>query len=233
MKKILYLAGVVGLGLWVAACGGKATIEGTVLDTLGNPLDGAAVTIEGSTAVGMSDSSGKFSVSWVPGETLKVVAAKIGYLSHSVEVQASEAGTYDVGTIELQPQPPDKGLWLWDNNVFTRITDSFLERGKADKTVGWCLPANPGDPTPVPGGDVVFFDWSDQDRHLVRLDEKGCAGTRKTESWLVDDDIEQTTEELRDDMYLRKAKLTPGRYVYADWTGGFFSRGTSCYFVVK
>ncbi len=233
MSKVLYVAGVLALGLGLAACGGKATIEGTVQDTLGNPIEEAAATIEGSTAVGMSDATGKFSVSWMPGETMKVVVAKNGYLSHTAEVQATEAGTYDVGTVQLQPQPPDKGLWLWDNNEFTRITDSYLQRGKVDRTTGWCLPDNPGEPTQVPAGDVTFFDWSDQDRHLVRLDEKGCAGLRETEKWVVDDQIEETVEELREDMYLRRVKLTPGRYVYADWTGGFFSKGTTCYFLVR
>jgi len=218
-------------GLALAGCGGKASIVGTVVDTMGNPISDAAATIEGSTAVGMTDSSGKFSVSWMPG-THKVMVGKAGYLSFSIELAAEEAIEYDLGTIELQATPPDKGLWLYDSGTFTGIARTPLEKAARGKGRQFCLPAGAVEPTQVPAGDVVFFDWSQMDRHLIRLTEDGCAGIRETSRWVLDDELGEASEIVADDMKLRRVTLTPGRYVYADWTNGWF-RSEASFFQVE
>ena len=222
---------MVWLGVVLAGCGGKATIVGSVADTMGNPITDAAATIEGSTAVGMTDSAGQFSVSWMPG-THKLMVGKAGFLSYSVEVEAAEAVEYDLGAIELQATPPNKGLWLYDSGAFTGIARTPLEKAARGKGRQFCLPAGVIEPTQVPAGDVVFFDWSQMDRHLLRLTEEGCAGIRETSRWILDDELGEASEEIADDMRLRTVQLTPGRYVYADWTNGWF-RSEASYFQVK
>ncbi len=222
------------LGLIVIGCGGKAKFEGTVVDTGGNPIADAAATVEGSTAVGMSDSTGKFSVAWTPG-TYNIVVGKSGYLSYATEVEATEAGTFDMGTIELQPTPPDKGLWLFDNNQFTQLARVAIVKESKGLERSYCIPAGAGEPTLVPAGDVQFFDWSQLDRHLIRLTDKNCAGQSagppKYET-VVDDSIKDEVKNLSDDQKLRTVTLTPGSYVYADWTNGWF-RTQASYFQVK
>jgi len=222
---------MVCLGFLVAACGGKATFVGTVVDTQDQPIADAAATIEGSTAVGMTDASGRFSVSWMPGAH-KLMVGKAGYLSFAAEIDASEAIEYDLGLIPLQATPPDKGLWLYDGGAFTGIARTPLDKGARGKGRQFCLPAEVVEPTEVPAGSVTFFDWSQMDRHLIRLTEERCAGVRETSRWIIDDDLGEEVVVIADDMKLRKVTLTPGRYVYADWTNGWFRQEAS-YFQVK
>ncbi len=233
MRNVTVLILVLASGLALAACGGKATITGIVEDTQGNPIADAAATVEGSTAMGTSDATGHFSVAWLPG-TLRVVVGKPGYLSYSADVEALEAKEYDLGTIQLQRTPPEKGLWLFDGGEFTPVARVGIERQAKGLERNYCLTA-PGEPTRVPAGDVVFFDWSQLDRHLIRLSENGCAGVSagppKYET-IVDDDLGETVDELADDMKLRKVRLDPGRYVYADWTNGWF-RSEGSFFQVQ
>ncbi len=231
MRTLLTWGLVALFGLTLAACGSKANIHGIVTDVDGNPIGDAAATIEGSTAVGMSGATGAFSVSWMPGSH-KVVVGKAGYLSFSTEVEASEAGDYDLGTIQLQPTPPDKGLWLYDSASFTAIQRVVLEKGARGKGRTFCLIEGSPEPTSVPAGDVVFFDWSQLERHLIRMTEDQCAGIRETSRWIIDDDLGETVDDLVDDMKLRKVTLEPGHYVYADWTNGWF-RSEASYFQVK
>ena len=230
--RTLAMASLLALcGLTWTACGGKANIHGIVTDVDGNPIGDAAATIEGSTAVGMSGSTGEFSLAWMPG-THKVVVGKIGHLSYSTTVEAAEAGDYDLGTIQLQPTPPDKGLWLYDNSQFSPIARVVLEKGARGKGRTFCLIEGAPDPTQVPAGDVVFFDWSQLERRLIRLTEGNCAGIRETSQWIIDDDLGESVEGLVDDMKLRKVTLTPGHYIYADWTNGWF-RSEASYLQVK
>ena len=222
------------MGLFLASCGGKAQFEGIVMDTAGNPIADAAATVEGTRAMGMSDSAGKFSMAWTPG-TYNIVVGKSGYLSYAKEMVADEAGTFDLGTIELQPTPPGKGLWLFDNNTFTELARVGIVKESKGLSRSYCVPDGAGEPTLVPAGEVEFFDWSQLDRHLIRLTDKNCAGQSagppKYET-VVDDAVKDEVKTLADDQKLRTVTLTPGSYVYADWTNGWF-RTQASYFLVK
>jgi hypothetical protein len=231
MRTLLTWGLVALFGLALAACGNKANLHGIVTDVDGSPIGDAAATIEGSTAVGMSGATGEFSVAWMPGSH-KVVVGKVGYLSYSTTVEATEAGDYDLGTIQLQPTPPDKGLWLYDSSAFTTIQRVVLEKGARGKGRTFCLIEGAPDPTQVPAGDVMFFDWSQLERHLIRMTEDQCAGIRETSRWIIDDELGEVVDVIADDMKLRKVTLEPGHYVYADWTNGWF-RSEASYFQVK
>ncbi len=209
------------LGGLLAGCGTKVTISGVVQDVDGNPIPDAAAAVIGTTDVGMSDATGAFSLSTAPGD-LSLSVGKLGYLSYSAELVATEAGEADLGTLQLQPTPPDKGLWLYDSGTFTPIARTVLEHQPRGKGRQHCLPQGAAEATVVPAGDVVFFDYSQMERHLVRLTEGDCAGVRESERWILDDELGEEVEGLTDDMKLRRVTLTPGRYVYADWTNGWF-----------
>ena len=237
MRQALNLVVLVGLGLWLAACGNKATITGVVQDTLGTPLTDAAATITGSTAMGMSDASGSFEVAWTPG-VHQVVIGKGGYLSHTAEVDTTTTELVDLGTIKLQQTPPEKGLFLFDENGFTAIGRVPVEKTARGLNRNYCLPAGLPDFTVVSAGELAFFDRSQIDRHLIRLqdkDGKKCAGlgagSPRYET-IVDDDLHENVDELTDDMKMRRVNLPPGEYIYADWTNGWF-RSEGSAFQVK
>lgn len=231
MRATGICAGWLLAGLVLASCGSRATIVGTVQDTEGNPVSDAAATLEGTTAVDTSDASGRFSVSDAPG-SYTLLVGKGGYLSYSSPVDASEAIEYDMGTIQLQATPPDKGLWLYDQGNFSPIARVVIEKTPRGAGRTYCLAAGMSEPTQVPAGDVTFFDWSQMDRHLIRMTEEKCAGIRKTSRWIIDDDLGETVDDVAEDMKMRKVKLTPGHYIYADWTNGWF-RAEASYFQVK
>jgi hypothetical protein len=233
MRAILTTLAVAALALGglLGGCGSKVSINGTVQDVDGNPIADAAAAVVGTTDVSMSDATGVFSVSTAPGD-LSVSVGKLGYLSYSAELVATEAGEADLGTIQLQPTPPSKGLWLYDSGAFTQIARTALEHQPRGKGRQHCLPEGASEATIVPAGDVVFFDYSHMERHLVRLTEGDCAGVRETERWILDDELGEKVEGLTDDMKLRRVTLTPGRYVYADWTNGWF-RSEASLFEVK
>jgi len=231
MRTVVTTALLALFGLALSACGSKANIHGVVTDVDGTPIADAAATIAGSTAVGMSSATGEFSVAWMPGSH-EVMVGKLGYLSYATTVEATEAVDYDLGTIQLQPTPPDKGLWLYDSATFTPIERVILEKGARGKGRTFCLVEGAPEPTQVPAGDVVFFDWSQLERHLIRLTEENCAGIRETSRWIIDDELGESVDALADNMKLRKVTLTPGHYIYADWTNGWF-RSEASYFQVK
>ncbi len=237
MRGIPSTVALLVLGLWGAACGSRATITGVVQDTEGTAIADAAATIEGSTAVGLSDATGAFKVSWTPG-AYRVVVGKGGYLSHTADVDTTTTTEVDLGTVELQATPPEKGLHLFAGGAFTPIGRAPIEKTARGLDRNYCLPAGVGEPTVVPAGEIAFFDWSHLDRHLIRLQEKdgkNCAGVSAGSpryETVIDDDLQENVETLTDDMKMRRVNLPAGHYVYADWTNGWF-KSEGSYFQVQ
>jgi hypothetical protein len=237
MRRIPSTVVLLFAGLWIAACGSRATITGVVQDTEGTPLAEAAATIEGSTAVGLSDAVGAFKVSWTPG-AYRVVVGKGGYLSHTADVDTTTVTELDLGTVELQATPPEKGLFLFADGVFTPIGRAPIEKTARGLDRNYCTPAGFGEPTAVPAGEIAFFDWSHLDRHLIRLQDKegkACAGISAGSpryETVIDDELQENVETLTDSMKMRRVNLPPGGYVYADWTNGWF-KSEGSYFQVQ
>ncbi len=237
MRGVSSWAIIFAAGIWIAACGSKPSITGVVQDTLGNPIVDAAATIEGSTAVGMSDATGAFEVSWMAG-VHKVVVGKAGYLSYTAEVDTTVTELVDLGTVKLQRTPPEKGLFMFSGDGFVPIGRVPVEKSARGLARNYCLPAGLPEPAVVPAGELAFFDWSQLDRHLIRMQEKDgklCAGVSAGSpryETIVDDDLQENVEVLTDDMKMRRVNLPPGQYLYADWTNGWF-RSEGSHFQVQ
>ncbi len=237
MSQARNVAVLFGLGLWIVACGSKPTVTGVVQDTHGALIENATAMVTGSTTVAESDASGTFLVSYMAG-VHQVVISKNGYLSETIEVDTTATEQVDVGTIQLQRTPPEKGLFLFDAAGFTAIGRVPVDKTARGLHRNYCLPDGLPPFTEVPAGELAFFDWSQIDRHLIRLqdkDGKKCAGVGAGSpryETIVDDDLHETVDELTDDMKLRRVNLPKGEYIYADWTNGWF-RSEGSAFVVQ
>lgn len=70
---------------------GSLTITGTVVDSKGEPVIGAAVLVDGSTNGSVTDMDGRYSITFTPkaGRKSSLVFSSIGYKQYTVEVSAS------------------------------------------------------------------------------------------------------------------------------------------------
>ena len=93
MKKILILIMTVSLVLVSYAQSGMRTISGTVIDTQGNPVIGAAVSVPGSTIGTLTDLEGRFSMN-VGINVNRVEISCIGYISKTIEL--GQGNVYDI-----------------------------------------------------------------------------------------------------------------------------------------
>ena len=77
-------------GLMLIAAGAyaqqKMTVSGTVKDSKGEPIIGAAVLLEGTNTGAVTDVDGKYTLTFTAGKAPKLVFSSIAYLSQTVEV---------------------------------------------------------------------------------------------------------------------------------------------------
>ena len=86
----LFMALVLGL---VSTAAAYAQIQGTVVDTTGEPLIGVSVVVEGQKTGASTDIDGRFTINATPGQVLEV--SYIGYVTEKVKVQKNKT-EYDI-----------------------------------------------------------------------------------------------------------------------------------------
>jgi TonB-linked SusC/RagA family outer membrane protein len=79
-KKILFFLVVLLFPAWILA---QITVNGRVTDAEGKPLNGAAISVKGTSRVTQTDAEGKFSIT-VPGSGSKITVVYVGYISVTV-----------------------------------------------------------------------------------------------------------------------------------------------------
>ncbi len=96
MKKIYFLASLLGLLMLQIGWAQQKTITGTVNDETGAPLPGATVVVDGTSRGVATDFDGNFSIEAAPGESLLITY--VGYAEQRITV-----GNQDNYTIGLAP----------------------------------------------------------------------------------------------------------------------------------
>ena len=97
IKKLILLVSVLCLSL--AAAAQSESIRGTILDTDGLPVIGAAVIIQGTSVGTSTDLDGRFILSVNPGQTIEI--SSIGFKTKTIVV--TESREYN---IQLEPDAP-------------------------------------------------------------------------------------------------------------------------------
>jgi len=121
----------------LAAADITKTISGLVTDEKGNPLEGAAIVIKGTTAGTISDASGRFQLKDVPDDAVLVITY-VGFETKAVSVKAAgdkitvkmRQGTFTTDTVIVAPPPPpppppppsiqEKALIVLDGKITTK-----------------------------------------------------------------------------------------------------------------
>jgi hypothetical protein len=96
------------------SCRQHSIIDGTVVDTAGNPLDGAAITAvlpknrlfaNGSDTATATSANGAFTIGDIPGSMadIRLTARKTGYIDHATKVSLPETTMSSGVTLTMQP----------------------------------------------------------------------------------------------------------------------------------
>lgn len=89
LKNILIRVCFAALLMFVSASAfaqQKTTVNGSVKDSMGEPVIGAAVLVEGTTNGVVTDLDGKYSITFTPSANSKLVFSSISYITETVEV---------------------------------------------------------------------------------------------------------------------------------------------------
>lgn len=90
-------------------CGGSPVITGMVLDNLGNPVSGATVRIDVSTLQAKTDDTGRYELTFVPGQ-FKVLFSKDDHVSNSIELNIAVAQHFPAQDVILFRIPREQGV---------------------------------------------------------------------------------------------------------------------------
>jgi hypothetical protein len=111
------IAGQIGWILSVAAvisvtgCQPTPEIEGLVTNGLTNsPVEGAMITISGTTLAAATDATGHYRVAFVPGQ-FRVTATKDGYFESSMSLSVTQAAKIPAQPLVLFPRVASEGLY--------------------------------------------------------------------------------------------------------------------------
>lgn len=225
MKSVLFLTLLVG-------CGG-ATFSGKVVDFADKPIEGAVVTVLGSTCQNTTGSDGIYNIPCSKG-TYRFAIAQTGYLTEELEtIEANEAKTYDLGTTQLINLPKEEGLLIRNKTEYHQLKPGLIERTAGGAGLGqfrnFCVD-NSQEPNVFPAGTAQFFDNNSKGWRPFKLDKEGCAYRMKPKSstsWgaTYDEKAEYTEKALTEEMKLVEIVFEPGQeYFIADWDKGFFTK---------
>ena len=182
-----------------------------------------------------TDAEGRFELVCVPG-TYDISIGAMGYISESVDaLDANERKRYDLGKRILIRIPEEKGLLLFDGEVYTPMVEGRLERRAGGSGMSaykhYCLPAGGTTVNALRAGSQGFFDNESEGWRPWRLDAEGCAyrmSPKTRTQWGVDyqEKAEFQTRAVAPDKKLVVMNLEPGRYFIADWRKGFFTKAS-------
>lgn len=102
--------------LSLTACSDPPTVNGTVTDLWGRPIDGATVRLEGVTDLATTDGGGAFRFESTAGQH-RVEAGKDGWIKGGTKVTVSESGEETPAvSIELYEEPAAPGFYAINHN---------------------------------------------------------------------------------------------------------------------
>ena len=206
---------------------GKMAIEGDVVDVTGTPLAGAYVTTIGAPCQTMTDEAGHFELTCTPG-TYQLTIGQAGYISHEVEVEATEKKRYNLDRNVLIKIPEGEGLFLLTDGVYSSMKPGFLARreSRSGDVRTYCIDTERGEPNALPASVQSFFDKEHEGWRPFRLNADGCAYQMSKQSsgrWEVDfaDKPLYDEHQVGKGMTIARIELQPGDYFVADWKGFF------------
>jgi hypothetical protein len=115
----------------VMGCSPEPLVTGQVFDEFGKPVVGAIVQIQGTTFRDTTDSTGKYSVSYVPGN-FAVDVQKQGFTSAHFALNIASPMQYPAAPVTLIPLPTTPGFYLFGRSDYQGV---YYGAGIAGKVI--------------------------------------------------------------------------------------------------
>jgi hypothetical protein len=215
----------------VVGCSQEPRVTGQVFDEFGKPVIGATVQVQGTTFTAATDTSGKYLLSYVPGN-FTVNVQKQGFTSAHFALNITSPMQYPAAPVTLIPLPTTPGFYLFGRTDYQGVYYGAGIAGKVIDNVERIGVLNfafkdqefslytGGKAVPTfPNGHLKFLDSVGLgiDFKLVRVGENGRVLYRKQfMDGTVKDSISIIPEQIRtvDQVLIREVDLGPGHYAY-------------------
>jgi hypothetical protein len=111
---------LVAIGLLAACSNPPATLNGTVVDHWGNPIEGATVIMEGQSERPLTDADGRYSFNLVPGKhTMR--AGKNGFIQMVSDLEVKDGETPTGPVFKLHKKPEEPGYYLIGTHEYVKL----------------------------------------------------------------------------------------------------------------
>lgn len=156
---------IIGITILIG-CSKSEKIEGVVKDIFGNPLSDVTVKIEKSTFSDKTDSSGRYSLDYVPG-SINVVFSKEGYTTKNLTLDIQQKAYFPAETMVLYPIPPNNTLFYidMDSKQLVKLDPNSKIEKRVKKNEGFSLTQNysyfiqdTGNKPTIKAGKSMFVD---------------------------------------------------------------------------
>ncbi len=182
----------------------SGSVEGVVVDARGETLHGVAVTIEGISAHGLTNSLGRYRLP-CPAGPVTLSFAKTGYTSGRLELPGSHARSVQPPPVVLWPLPDAKGVHFFDHFRYARTASAepqpYLSpvSGTVYGTPHWSDVVTTN-PEPM----LVAFKLPARNVHMARLEladvtpQNTSGKTAPIEVWTPAEDIPVSAKAISD-----------------------------------
>ena len=226
MTNVSYLrssgSATVGLIFMLVAlvgCTKTAEITGEVRDGFGQPLPGAAISVDKTTFTATTDRDGRYAVQYVPGK-VSVKIAKDGFTSQETVFDIATEARYPAQSVTLYKIPADFGIYAFVGGNYLALPRVNLHYSEDRYDGGFTAThAVVGEFPYLPGGSELTFLDTENSASLIhavgpegtiRIYKQGYFPTVDTRRILADARVP-----VAPGMTLRKVKLPAGRYVFS------------------
>lgn len=198
-------------------CGGRPKIEGIILDNFGQPVEGAKVTIVGTTLSGETDKNGGYAAPFVPGQfTVRYEA--LGYIAEERSFTVASETSLPAEAVTLIRIPPKPGVWLVREGEYLPLARGLvLECPEQARNAMRMFSVDASGtllrrPANTEVADLVFVD-NFPGRQLLLGGGMGMIvqplHPRREKSPVVEEEIREIGE-----IQIRRASLKPGSYSF-------------------
>lgn len=195
-----------------------------MVNTDGDPIEGAVVTLSDTSCDDKTDALGAYRVACRPDHHTVIVSAEDYFPGHHT-VDGRERVPHLQDPIALIATPPSDGLWFAHGAGWQTPTPGFLSRTADSQTKLYCLVVDESPANLLSAGPVRILDQQASPWRLFRLDDAGCAQhfAWRAGAWRVEQSNEpETPATPLGSGQLHTVALEPGEYFVADWSSDRF-----------
>jgi hypothetical protein len=233
-RNVVWLMAII-LTLLLSGC--SKNIEGNVSDPFGKGIEGVNVQILTTQFKATTDSSGKYSIDFVPG-AFTIQFSKNDYTTHKIDLNMPQKSKFAAEPVTLYPIPKNPSIYLLGDSGLLELAPKPV--GVEEKSIRWPPPPSNqyryymiGDQAEskenqknanisIKPGKAVFVDKYPKPARLFKLGD-GNALQEYTSAWggrgdrkfIYNGLLEHKERTVGDEMlFLRTVDLEPGNYAW-------------------